>query len=124
MKTRILAVALLGAISSLAPSGAWAQVGLTYSDLSSTLTTTAANCVPPDASRKALIIQNLSGGNIGFCYRAAATPGTACTPAIASAGTFTLATGVTYTWPLGNAPTNGLDCIGAGSAATSIVSGK
>lgn len=113
----------MGAALAL-PSFAEAQVSLTYSDLSTSLTTTAANCVPPDASRKALIFQNISGGNVGFCYRAAATPSTACTPAIGTAGTFTLAAGVIYTWPAPNAPRNGLDCIGATTNAVSIASGK
>lgn len=118
---RLLRLALLaGAFSSLLTE-AEAQVGVNYSDLSSSLTTAASNCLRP-GNYKAVILQNISSGNVGFCYRSA--PGTACTPAIGTKGTFTLAAGATYSWPLNNAPVNGLDCIHASSGDVSVVAGR
>lgn len=108
---------------TLVGSGASAQV--TQTDLSVNLTTTQANCVPPDSSRKVLSIQNLaSSGNIGYCFRTAAAPSTACTPVIGTKGTFTIPASGLYYWPYGSAPVNGLDCIASTSIAASITSGK
>jgi hypothetical protein len=94
-------------------------------DYSATLTTTPTNCVPADKTIKTLIINNVSAGNIGYCYRLAATPATPCTPAIGSAGTYTIPNGVApFLWPYGSAPTNGLDCIGASSNVVGIAVGR
>lgn len=94
-------------------------------DYSATLSTTPSNCVPADRTIKTLIINNVSAGNIGYCYRAAATPSTPCTPAIGAAGTYTIPNGVApFLWPYGSAPTNGLDCIGASSNVVGIAVGR
>lgn len=119
---KVLCSALLAGLLSISCiARAEAQVGVTYSDLSTSLTTAVTNCLRP-GNYKVVLMQNISSGNIGFCYRS--VPGTACTPAIGTKGTFTLAAGVTYSWPLNNAPNNGLDCIHASSGDVSIVAGR
>lgn len=121
MRRGFKSLLLAGIALVLANGPTLAQVGITYTNLGVSLTTATTNCLRP-GNYRAVIMQNVSGGNVGYCYRSA--PATACTPAIGSAGTFTLAAGATQTWPLNNAPRNGLDCTHASSGDLSVVAGQ
>lgn len=92
---------------------------VTMTDLSVTIGTTPVACVPPDAARRSLWIENPGSGNIGYCV------GAGCVPAIGAAGTSTLTPGQADFYPAGTAPAQALWCIAAGAnAPVTIRSGK
>lgn len=103
---------------------AQAQYATTITDLSTTLSTSPQNCVPPGSSFKSVSIQNLdSTNNIGFCYRTSSVPSIPCTPSIGAKGTYTIAPGALFYWSQWT-PKNGLDCIASGSVQASINTGN
>lgn len=84
---------------------------------SETLSTASGNCIQPNPLRRSLMIDNTGNAIIvGYCEMANVPPGqqgTACTAAIGSAGTTSVAANSNFFWPAGSAPTNGLCFIAA-----------
>ncbi len=115
---------LAGAVGLvLVPALALAQTALTWSDLSTTLSTAAINCVPASSSRKTLSIANPNTVNMGFCY--SANTSAPCVPSIGTVGTWTIAPGTLFFWPSGSAPLNSMSCIlASGSGFVSIATGQ
>lgn len=98
-------------------SAAWAA--LSNTDYSTTLSTSAQNCVPADASRKTLFIENPAGATNNVCYSFSTTP------VCGSAGTSVLLPGSADFWSSGDAPIGPLYCIGSGATTpVTIRSGK
>jgi hypothetical protein len=104
---------LLSVIISLITNIAFAQIAST--DLSGTITNSSASCIPANALRKTLYIENLFTNtvNVGYCI------GAACTAAIGTAGTSILVPGQSHYWPLYEAPPAQFNCI-AGAASVPI----
>ncbi len=117
-KTVLVALLLAGSAAS-----AFAQSALTTTDYSATLGTTVSTCVPADASRKTLIIENpyASGAN-NVCY----CVGASCTPSCSStAGSSVLAPGAIDSWAPGAAPREAVQCIASGATTpVTIRAGK
>ena len=90
---------------------------LTTTDYSASIGTTATPCVPADASRKTLYIENESStNNLGYCI---STGNTACTPSIGTAGTSELSGSSNPSsawWTNGSAPRDAVWCIASGAS--------
>ncbi len=108
MKRTVRALAVLG---TLVPLIAYAQSALKTTDYSTTLGTTSAACVPADASRKTLFIENPLGGTNNVCY----CVGALCTPSCGAAGTSVLPPGAPDFWANGSAPGDAINCIASGA---------
>ena len=107
-----LAAALLAAA---APARA-DSVATTTTNLSLSVGTSAAACIPANPGRRTLFIENPAGNtvNLGYCV------GAGCTPALTpTAGTSVLQPGQSDFWPAGTAPQEAIACI-AGGAATPV----
>jgi hypothetical protein len=115
---KLSTLALLGA---LVPSIALADSAIVITDYSTTLGTSATQCVPANSQRKTLYIEN-AGTTNSISYCVAPANGT-CTPATNTAGSSTLAPatstgqGNTAWWNNGSAPTGPLYCIASGSSS-------
>lgn len=103
-----------------------AQNSLQISDLSASVTTSPAQCIPQNTSRKTLSMANaaaLGAGNIWYCI---AGPGQGCTPAANAKGSYPI-TPLSYNYwpPGGGAPINALYCISdSGTAFLSAYQGQ
>jgi len=82
-----------------------------------TLSTSSGNCIQANTLRRSLTLDNTGNAIIvGYCEMASVPPGqqgTACTAAIGSAGTSSIAANASAYWPAGSAPTNGFCFIAA-----------
>lgn len=106
----------LGVLLLAGPSFGQNQA-LDNTDYSTTLGTSAQQCVPGSSSRKTLTIENPYGGanNIGYCV------GSSCTPIIGAAGTSVLTPGNLDNWAYGNAVKGPINCVAsAGSTPVTI----
>lgn len=117
----------MAAVLVLLGDPALAQV-VNNQDLSATLGTTAVDCVPANALRITLAMENLhASNNVGYCYNQInPTTGavTTCTPVIGTKGTWTITAGTLFFWPQSNVPKNGMTCIASGASTdVSIVQG-
>lgn len=112
--TRFLTIAV---VAFLAAPAARAQA-LDQTDYSTTLGTTAQNCVPADQSRRTLYIENPSNNTNNVCYSFG-------TPVCGAAGTSVLTPGNADFWSLNSAPRSAINCIASGaSTAVTIRSMK
>jgi hypothetical protein len=109
MKHRLL----VGLVALLLSAPAFAQ-GLPVVDYSVTLGTTAVPCVPANAGRRTLSIENPYGGSNNVCYSTG-------TPVCGAAGTSVLVPGALDYWANGSAPAGPVNCIAsAGSTPVTI----
>jgi len=84
------------------------------SDYSGTIGTVASACVPANARRATLLIENPVGNTNNICYSFSA--GVSCS----GPGNSILVPGASDFWPLGSAPLGPIYCVasGAGTAVT------
>lgn len=98
--------ALAGALLAL-PALAVEPSGVSDTVTTPTLSVTSGNCLAVNGYRRSLTLDNSGGSiNIGYCQTNPATPSSACTAAIGTAGTTTLAAGALHYWRAGAAPQN------------------
>lgn len=95
--------AVLWAAFGFLVAPAYAQVVDVTTSL--TLSTSSPVCLPANAARRSLAIDNsANASNIGYCETNAGAA--ACTPSIGSGGTTTLAAALLAYWAPGSAPQN------------------
>lgn len=99
-----------------------AQTALSTTDYSTVLGTSAVQCVPADAKRRTLLIENPYGAstnNICYCI------GASCTPVCGGAGTSVLVPGSGDWWDFGSAPGEPINCVASNSSTpVTIRSGR
>lgn len=96
------------------------QAGVADTITASTITVTSGNCLGQNNFRSTLTLDATgASANIGYCE------GPACTAAIGTAGTTTLAFGSLHYWPAGSAPIGAFCFVAAsGSQPLTIREGK
>ncbi len=97
-----------------------AEPGVANTVTAATITNTSGNCMANNNKRSSLTLDATAAAvNIGYCE------GEACTAAIGTTGTTTLAAGSLHYWPAGSAPRSAMCFIAAsGSQPVTIRQGQ
>jgi hypothetical protein len=95
--------------------GAVAQVVTT--DYALTVGSTTAVTIQADATRKTLVIHNATASTASIAFCIYAPSASACTPALNTAGSFTIISTAPFAfWPYGSAPIGNIAIIASGAS--------